>query len=43
MNIVLDDAMEELSQNKKEPIGMIVSCLGVCLSQVCLVDKLLGL
>ena len=26
MNIVLDDAIEELSNNKKEPIGMIVSC-----------------
>lgn len=26
MNIVLDDAVEELSNNKKEPIGMIVSC-----------------
>lgn len=25
MNIVLDDAVEEMSNNKKEPIGMIVS------------------
>lgn len=24
MNIVLDDAVEELSNNKKEPIGMII-------------------
>ena len=26
MNIVLDDAVEEMSNNKREPIGMIVSC-----------------
>ena len=34
MNIVLDDAVEELSNNKKEPIGMIVSC---CLLQTTVV------
>lgn len=32
MNIVLDDAVEELSNNKKEPIGMIVSCGHVCVA-----------
>jgi len=41
MNIVLDDAVEELSNNKKEPIGMIVSCGHVCymLSNCCLLLK----
>jgi len=29
MNIVLDEAVEEMSGNKKEPIGMVVSSL-VC-------------
>lgn len=39
MNIVLDDAVEELSNNKKEPIGMIVSC-DIYLMEIFAVSKL---
>ena len=36
MNIVLDDAVEEMSNNKREPIGMIVSCYGCQQSVKCM-------